>query len=87
MSYSEQSGKKQKTIQLGGREEAKLSVYADDVILHLQNPEDYTHKLQNRGRGHPGLGSGQAVLSGSVVSSCVCVCVCARACSVVSNSL
>ena len=51
-------------------------MYADDVILHLQNPEDYTHKLQNRGRGHPGLGSGQAVLSGSVVSSCVCVCVC-----------
>ena len=33
-SHSNQARKK-KRIQLGGRKEAKLSLYADDVILHL----------------------------------------------------
>ena len=28
-----------------GREEVKLSLYADDIILHIENPEDSTEKL------------------------------------------
>ena len=33
-----------KAIQIG-REEAKLSLYADDMILYLENPKDSTPKL------------------------------------------
>ena len=28
-----------------GREEVKLGLYTDDVILHVENPKDYTQKL------------------------------------------
>ena len=28
-----------------GREEVKLSLYADDVILYMENPKDATQKL------------------------------------------
>ena len=33
-----------KSIQIG-REEVKLSFYADDMILHTENPKDSTQKL------------------------------------------
>ena len=33
-----------KGIQIG-REELKLSLYADDMILHIENPKDSTQKL------------------------------------------
>ena len=33
-----------KGIQIG-REEVKLSLYADDMILHIENPKDSTQKL------------------------------------------
>ena len=33
-----------KGIQIG-REEGKLSLYADDMILHIENPKDSTQKL------------------------------------------
>ena len=34
---------KKKSIQIG-REEVKLSLYADDTILYLENPQDSTKK-------------------------------------------
>ena len=37
-------GKEIKGIQIG-KEEVKLSLYADDMILYLDNPKDYTRKL------------------------------------------
>ena len=33
-----------KDIQIG-REEVKLSLYADDMILYIENPKDCTQKL------------------------------------------
>ena len=33
-----------KVIQTG-REEVKLSLYVDDMILYIENPKDYTQKL------------------------------------------
>ena len=33
-----------KGIQIG-REEVKLSLYADDIILHIENPKDSTQNL------------------------------------------
>ena len=30
----------------GGKEEVKLSLFADDMILHRENPKDSTRKLQ-----------------------------------------
>ena len=36
--------KKKEKIQIG-REEVKLSLYADDVILHIENPKDSVQKL------------------------------------------
>ena len=33
-----------KRIQIG-KEEVKLSLFADDVILHIENPKDTTRKL------------------------------------------
>ena len=33
-----------KSIQIG-REEVKLSLYADDTILYLENPQDSSQKL------------------------------------------
>ena len=41
---SEIRPKKQKSIQIG-REEVKLSLYADDMILYLENLKDSTQKL------------------------------------------
>ena len=90
-SHSNQARKKKDST--WGRKEAKLSLYADDVILHLQNPEDCTHKLQNRGRGHLVWGVGRWVVWVCSLFVCVCVCVCVsvsvcpRLCSVMSNSL
>ena len=31
-----------------GREEVKLSLYADDMILYIENPKDSTLKLLNK---------------------------------------
>uniref|UniRef100_A0A8D2BPY6 RNA-directed DNA polymerase n=1 Tax=Sus scrofa TaxID=9823 RepID=A0A8D2BPY6_PIG len=42
-SHSNQTNKR-KGIQLG-REEVKLSLYADDMILYIENPKDSTQKL------------------------------------------
>ena len=38
--------KETKGIQIG-REEVKLSLYTDDVILYIENPKDSTQKLLN----------------------------------------
>ena len=43
-SHSNQTNKEIKGIQIG-REEVKLSVYADDMILYIENPMDSTPKL------------------------------------------
>ena len=37
-----------KGIQIG-REEVKLSLYADDMILYIENPKDATQKLLDPG--------------------------------------
>ena len=42
--------KEVKGIQIG-KEEVNLSLFADDMILHLENPKDVTRKLL---RGHQG---------------------------------
>ena len=42
-SHSNQT-KEIKSIQIG-REEAKLSLYADDMLLYIENPKDSTQKL------------------------------------------
>ena len=70
--------KKKKKDSTWGRKEAKLSLYADDVVLHLQSPEDAHTNCRTEGGG---IRSAEwaGVLSGSAVSSCVCVCVCVRA--------
>ena len=36
--------RKRKVIQIG-KEEAKLSLFADDMILYIENPKDATRKL------------------------------------------
>ena len=43
-SHSNQTNERIKGIQIG-REEGKLSLYADDMILYLENPKDSTQKL------------------------------------------
>ena len=43
-SHGNQRRKEIKVIQLG-KEEVKLSQFADDIILYLENPEDTTRKL------------------------------------------
>ena len=43
-SHNNQTNKRYKTIQIG-REEVKLSLYADDMILYIENPKDSTQKL------------------------------------------
>ena len=43
-SHSNQRRKKIKGIQIG-KEEVKLSLLADDMILHTENPKDVTRKL------------------------------------------
>ena len=44
LATSIRQGKEVKGIQTG-REEVKLSLYADDMILYIENPEDSTQKL------------------------------------------
>ena len=43
-SYGSQRRKEIKGIQIG-KEEVKLSVFADDMILHIENPKEATRKL------------------------------------------
>ena len=42
--HSYQSRKKIKGIQIG-KEEVKLSLFSDDMILYIENPKDSTRKL------------------------------------------
>ena len=42
--HSNQSRKRDKRIQIG-KEEAKLSLFADDIVLYMENPKDSTRKL------------------------------------------
>ena len=42
--HSNQSRKRNKGIQIG-KEEVKLSLFADDMILYIENPKDSTRKL------------------------------------------
>ena len=42
-SYSNQTNKEIEGIQIG-REEVKLSLYEDDMILYIENPKDSTQK-------------------------------------------
>ena len=43
-SYSNQRRKRNKGIQIG-KEEVKLSLFADDMILYIENPKDSIRKL------------------------------------------
>ena len=43
-SHSNQTTKEIKGIKIGG-EEVKLSLYADDLILYIENPMDSTQKV------------------------------------------
>ena len=43
-SHSHQRKKETKGIQIG-KEEVKLSLFADDMILYIENPKDATRKL------------------------------------------
>ena len=42
--HSNQSRKRNKGIQIG-KEEVKLSLFADDMTLYIENPKDTTRKL------------------------------------------
>ena len=42
--YSNERRKRNKGIQIG-KEEAKLSLFADDMILYIENPKDTIRKL------------------------------------------
>ena len=42
--HSNQSRKRNKRIPIG-KEEVKLSLFADDMILYIENPKDSTRKL------------------------------------------
>ena len=42
--HSNQKTKRKKIIQIG-KEEVKLSLFADDMILYIENPKDSTRKL------------------------------------------
>ena len=43
-SYRSHRRKRNKSIQIG-KEEAKLSLFADDMILYIENPKQATRKL------------------------------------------
>ena len=43
-SHGNQRSKRNKEIQIG-KEEVKLSLFADDMILYIENPKDATRKL------------------------------------------
>ena len=42
--HSNQSRKRKKAVQIG-KEEVKLSLFADDMILYIENPKDSIRKL------------------------------------------
>ena len=42
--HSNQNRKRNKRIQIG-KEEVKLSLFADDMIVYIENPKDSTRKL------------------------------------------
>ena len=42
--HNEKKEKRNKEIQIG-KEEVKLSLFADDMILYIENPKDVTRKL------------------------------------------
>ena len=42
--HSNQSRKRNKKVQIG-KEEVKLSLFADDMILYIENPKESTRKL------------------------------------------
>ena len=44
LSFCNQTTQKIKGIQIG-QEEVKLSLFTDDMILHMENPKDSTKKL------------------------------------------
>ena len=44
LGHNNQSRKRNKGIQIG-KEEVKLSLFADDTILYIENPKDSTRKL------------------------------------------
>ena len=44
LGHSNQSRKRNKRIQIG-KEEVKLSLFADDMILYIENPKESTRKL------------------------------------------
>ena len=44
MATAIREGKEIKEIQIG-KEEVKLSLFADDTILYIENPKDFTRKL------------------------------------------
>ena len=46
-SHSIRAEKEIKGIQIG-KEEVKLSLFADDMILYIENPKDYIRKLLKR---------------------------------------
>ena len=43
-SLGNQTTKRNKSIQIG-KKEVKLSLFADDMILYVENPKDYIKKL------------------------------------------
>ena len=43
-SYKIREEKERKVIQIG-KEEVKLSLFADDILLHIENPKDAIRKL------------------------------------------
>ena len=45
-SHSNHTNKEIKGIQIG-KEEVKLSLYANDMILYIESPKDSTQKLPN----------------------------------------
>ena len=42
--HSDQTTRRKKGIQIG-KEEVKLSLFADDIVLYIENPKDSTKKL------------------------------------------
>ena len=44
-SFSHSNQRRKKFFLIFGKEEVKLSLFADDMILHIENPKDSTRKL------------------------------------------
>ena len=83
-SHSNQARKKKDST--WGRKEAKLSLYADDVVLHLQSPEDAHTNCRTEGGGSLVCRVGRRVVWVCSLFVCVCVRAHRHTCSVVSNS-